>query len=230
MKSPHLLLLVLSAVLAGIPCAAWPQAASRPSVTFELFWETATPQSYKITVDESGSARYEAHTPSRPAEGRAVTPSDPDDFEMAFTVSSAARQQIFQLARELEFFNGNWDFKKHEVASTGKKTLTYTGTGRQFHTTYDYSENKAIQKTAAIFQGISLTLEHGRKLQWLYRFDKLGLASELSGMEDMEKNHDLYELQLIAPTLRKIANDPRVLHMARQRAERLLAVSGSSEK
>jgi hypothetical protein len=230
MKRHSLLFLLLTALPSVATCAAQQQAPLQPSVKFDLFWEAQTPQSYTITVDVSGSARYESHTPPRPAEGRNSAPSERDDFELAFTISGATREQIFQLAQELEYFNGDWDFKKHTVASTGKKTLTYNDDRRKFHTAYDYSENKAMQRITAIFQGISLTIEHGRKLQFLYRFDRLSLAAELSAMDDMEKNHELYELQLIAPTLRKIAGDSKILHMARQKAERLLAASEAAGK
>ncbi len=222
MRRDLLLLLTFTVLLAGGVCAAQTQSAIRPSVTFDLFWDAATPQSYKITVDASGSARYESHTPSRPAEGRSGSPTEQDDFEITFTMSSAARDQIFQAAQELDYFNGDWDFRKHAMANTGKKTLGYSDPTRKFQTVYNYSENKALQKITGIFQGISLTLEHGRKLQYLHRFDKLGLESELSGMEMMAKNNDLAELQLIAPTLQKIADDFRVMHIARQRCQRLL--------
>jgi hypothetical protein len=226
------LTLVLAVFLTSVLCAGQNQPArdAAPTVTFDLFWEPATPQSYAITVDAAGNARYESHTPGRPAEGSSPAPSEPDDFEMQFAMSTATRDQVFQLAKELGYFNGDWDFKKHNIASTGRKTLTYVDAGRKFQTTYNFSENNALQKITAIFQGISLTLEHGRKLQFLLRFDKLGLDAELSGMENMVKSNDLYELQLVAPTLQKIANDSRVLHLARQRAERLLEASGTGTK
>lgn len=210
------------ALLAGAVCAIQPQDAPRPSVTFDLFWDAATPQSYRITVDTTGSARYESHTPPRPGEGRSATPSEQDDFEMTFVISKATRDQIFQMAQELDYFNGDWDFSKHAMANTGKKTLTYADSSRKFQTTYNYSESKAVQRITAIFQGISLTLEHGRRLQFLHRFDRLGLDAELRAMEDMAKNNDLVELQLIGPTLRKIADDTRIMNMARQRCLRLL--------
>lgn len=215
--------LLATLLLASVAAGAQSGASARSSVTFDLFWEAATPQRYRITVDDSGSARYESHTPGRPAEGRSSAPSEPDDFETAITVSGTLVEQIFQIARELDYFNGDWDYKKHAIANTGKKTFTYADSVRKFQTTCNYSENKSMQKITAIFEGISLTLEHGRKLQFLLRFDKLGLESELSGMEDMAARNDLYELHLIAPVLRKIAGDTRILHLARQRAERLLA-------
>ena len=94
-------------------------------------------------------------------------------------MSAADRDKIFRYAREANYFNGDFSFKKHAVASTGKKTLTYVDPARHFQTTYDYSENKAIQEITSIFKGISNTIEHGRKLQFLRRFDKLGLEAEL---------------------------------------------------
>ena len=52
-------------------------------------------------------------------------------------------------------------FKKHAVASTGKKTLTYSDPVRHFSTTYDYSENKAIQEITNIFSGFPTPLSMG---------------------------------------------------------------------
>ena len=94
-------------------------------------------------------------------------------------------------------------------------------------TTYDYSENRAIQEITNILSGISNTIEHGRKLQFLHRFDKLGLEDELKAMENAAENHNLAELQIIAPTLQSIADDTTVLNIARQRAKRLLAKAKS---
>ena len=143
----HFLILLLLPALACAVCAAQSQTVAQPGVTFDFFWDQATPQSYRITVDASGSAHYESHTPSRPAEGRSSTPSEPDDFEMAFTISNATREQIFQLAQELDYFNGDWDFRKHAIANTGKKTLTFTDSTRKFHTTYNYSCSRPFRES-----------------------------------------------------------------------------------
>lgn len=228
MACSALFYLAFLAMGAGGAVAAGPQETAVPKITFELFWEPATPQKYTISVDQAGNAHYESHTPSRPAEGRTPVDSEPDDFEMEIALSAEARDQIFQSARELGYFNGDWAFRKHSIASTGRKSLSYTDGEKKFRTEYDFSENKSLQKLTSVFQGISLTIEHGRKLQFLLRFDKLGLDAELKGMEAMAKNGDLYELQLIEATLKKIAGDSRVLHMARERAARLLAGVGKN--
>jgi hypothetical protein len=61
----------------------------------------------------------------------------------------------------------------------------------------------------------------------LHRFDKLGLEDELKGMENAAESHNLAELQIIAPTLKSIADDTTVLNIARQRAKKLLAKANS---
>jgi hypothetical protein len=198
-----------------------PSNAVVPVIAFDLYWEAATPQNYTITMDANGKSQYVSRSPSRPPEGS--TEPDPD-YQLEFTMSPANRDRILQLAKELNYFNGSFDYTQHKVANTGKKTLTYTDPSRNFHTTYNFSENKAIEEITRVFQGISNTVEHGRKLQFMKRFDKLALASELQAMEAMSQSNYLTEVQIIAPILKNIANDPSVMHLARQSASRLLIV------
>lgn len=192
-----------------------------PVITFDLNWEAATPQNYTITMDANGKAQYVSRSPTRTPEGQ--TEPDPD-YLLEFTMSAASRDSILQSAKELNYFNGNFDYTQHKVAYTGRKTLTYADSARNFHTTFNWSENKAIEQMTRIFQGISTTIEHGRKLQFMRRFDKLGLAAELKAMETMSQANYLAEVQIIAPILQSIADDPSILHMARQSAGRLLMV------
>jgi hypothetical protein len=48
-------------------------------------------------------------------------------------------------------------------------------------------------------------------------------------MEDLLQNGYLVEVQIIAPTLENIANDTAVMHIARQRAQRLLESAGPQQ-
>ncbi len=196
------------------------QASGAPSITFERFWEDFTPQSVTITVSANGAAKYSSRDPGKNGD-------EADEYHTEFTISRARCDKLFRYAGEANYFQGDFTFKKHAVASTGKKTLTYADASRHFNTTYDYSENKAIEEITSIFMGISNTIEHGRKLQFLRRFDKLGLEAELKAMEDAAENHNLVEMQLIAPTLESIAEDAAILNIARQRAHRLLARASS---
>jgi hypothetical protein len=195
-------------------------SAAVPSITFDRLWSSFTPQSVTMTVSANGAGKYSSRNPEK-------TSDDVDDFQTEFTMSPAARDKLFRYAKEANYFDGDFTFKKHVVASTGKKTLSYSDPARHFSTTYDYSENKAIQEITNILSGISNTIEHGRKLQFLHRFDKLGLEEELKAMENAAEGHSLAELQIIRPTLESIAADSTVLNIARQRAKRLLAKANS---
>jgi hypothetical protein len=192
-----------------------------PVVTFNCLWDAATPQSYTITVRSTGSARYLSSNPDRPAESREADP----EYTLDFPLPETSSKRVFNLAKQAGYFNGDFDYKKHGIAFTGTKTLSYADLAHNYQTTYNWSENPAIDQLTRLFSGISSTIEHGRKLVFLHRFDKLGLEAELNGMESEAQSGFLSELGIIAPTLENIANDPAVLHIARVRAQRLLELS-----
>jgi hypothetical protein len=194
--------------------------AAIPSITFVRVWNDFTPQSVTMTISANGATKYSSSNPAK-------TGDDVDEYKTEFTMSPARRDKLFRYAKEANFFDGDFTFKKHVVASTGKKTLTYSDPARRFSTSYDYSDNKVIQEITNIFAGISNTIEHGRKLAFLRRFDKLGLEDELKAMENAAEGHNLAELQIIAPTLDSIASDRTILNIARQRAQKLLAKANS---
>jgi len=198
------------------------QHPALPTITFDRVWEAYKPQNINITVQSTGSAKYLSRNPFTPPD-----PGSDPDYTLDFTLSARNQERLFRDAREANYFNGDFSYKKHAVATTGKKNLTYADPNRYFETSYDYSENRAIEEITNIFAGISNTIEHGRKLQFLHRFDKLGLEDELKGMEAAMESHNLAELQIIRPTLESIAGDASVLNIARQRAKKLLAKANS---
>lgn len=190
-----------------------------PVVTFDLVWDAATPQQFTVTTRADGGSTYLSRNPLK-----AVPPGEEREpnYSLRFTMSSANQAKVFKLAQQADFFNGDFDYKAHPVANTGKKTLTYADLTRHFQTTYNHSENKAIQQLTELFQGVSATIEFGRRLQFKHKYDKLGLEDELKAMENSETSHELAELQIVAPALQSIADDSTVLNIARQRAQRLL--------
>ena len=236
------LVCLLLAALVQISAAQAPQGTTRnpavPTVTFDSVWDAATPQEYVITVKSDGPSTYLSRGASRPVqadeyrqdkrwgeEKPAASSSDDQDpeFHVEFTMSSATAQRIFKDAEQADYFNGSFDFTKHAIANTGRKTLTYADPSRHFQTTFNFSENKAVNDLAHLFLAISNTIEFGRKLEFKKKYDKLGLEGDLKAMEDAMEGHNLAELQIIAPTLQNIADDPSVMNIARARAKRLLS-------
>jgi len=197
------------------------QRPAVPTVTFTFDWPSVEPHRYMISVDSGGNATYQSWTADSMAE-----PSRADDaYRLKFTVSPTARDRIFTLARQLKYFNGDFEYHKHPVAHTGDKTLAYADPDQQYETRYNWSENPDIDELTALFEGVSTTLESGRRLEHLHRFDRLGLDEELKNLEHAALEHRA-ALQAIAPILVQIAEDTAVLNIARQRARHILQIAG----
>ena len=115
------------------------------------------------------------------------------------------------------------------MAATGVKTLKYADTEKDTQATYNYSRVPAVQELTDFLQKLSTTLEFGRRLEFDHHFQKLALDDELKRMEDTERGDGLGELSMIAPILRRIAEDTTVINPVRVRAQRLLQkASGKS--
>jgi hypothetical protein len=196
-------------------------------VTFKFDWDQGLPwQRYSIAVDDAGNARFEGV-------GNPSANGDGDNFSQDFTMTDANRQKIFELAKKLDYFQGNFEAKQKNIAKTGQKTLGYHGraagggTSVEHSTTYNYSPNPDVQELTRIFQAIASTVGYGRKLAFQYRFDKLGMDAQLKALQDMQASHYVEELQAIEPILRKIADDPNMMHINRVTAKQLLKSMGT---
>src|SRR6266705_1988887 len=130
-------IVLVLAVLISQQQAAWAQKPDQatPSITFERVWEEFTPQSVTITISANGATKYSSRNPGK-------TGDDADEYQTEFTISRDRCDKLFRYAGEANYFQGDFTFKKHAVASTGKKTLAYVDGSRHFNTTYDYSEHK----------------------------------------------------------------------------------------
>jgi len=202
-----------------VPPPPPPPTAAPASVTYAVDAANRDPAHFSLTIDLLGHAVYTAR--DEDASSGADDSSQPL-YRVEFDVSPATRDRVFAAARALDYFHGDFDFRKHVVADTGRKTFTYRDGIQQSATTFNWSENKQLQDAAELFESVALTQALARKLQFLHRYDRLGLNEVLKRMEELARANYLSELQSIAPTLRLIANDASVMHVARERANRLL--------
>lgn len=200
-----------------------PQRQMVPTVTFTFDWPSMEPHHYIISVDSGGDAAYQSWLTEA---GEEQSVGDP--YMLKFTASAGARQRIFNLARQLNYFHGDFEYRKHRVAMTGEKTLVYADPDKRYETRYNWSENSAIEVLTVLFEGMSTTVESGRRLTRLLRFDRLGLDEELKSLEHAALEQRATELQIIAPTLEQLADDPSVMNIARQRARHLLQMAGAT--
>jgi len=232
----------LLALLAALSITALQASAQQQNATvsFKLVWKEAQPSMYSVVIHKNGQAEYvsedkglsppqERNAPVESNAEQSVQSQDAasqDAFHKQFQASDTLRQKVFALAERANFFDGQFDFTKHAIAQTGRKTLSYSDSAHHGSATYNYSEDPTIQELTEIFQGISTTIEGGRKLEFDRRFDKLSLDQELKSLEELSKDGHLQEVQAIAPLLQSIAGDRTVLHIAQMRAQRILRKAG----
>jgi hypothetical protein len=142
------------------------------------------------------------------------------DREIALTQATTAK--VFKMAHELKRFNFECASKAKNIADTGTKTLSYAGADGKGSCVYNYSENKDVASLTDTFLGIAFTLDEGRRLGFLHRFDRLGLDAEMDMLTDEAKAGHALELGTIAPVLTSIASDTAVIERARLRAAKLV--------
>jgi hypothetical protein len=197
-------------------CCLSADAAEPATVAFTFDFPGSDPEHYSISVQSDGRARYECSAP---------TSTDSDDretYQTEFSLSDATRAQVFDLAAQAHYFSGKIDSGKQKLANTGAKKLTYKDGQRDFTAVYNYSPLSSVQQLTTLFQSISATLEFGRRLAHLHRYQKLALDDELKRMEDQARHGDLIELQAVKPILQEIYADSSVMNVVRARAQRII--------
>lgn len=213
-------------MMTGLLAVGWAQApdlepqsktANVPAISFEFVFHGADPASYAITVDSTGKASYRSEP--KVEEGKVAG----DPYLQQFLLMPPNRQIIFDLAKDLNFFQKDLNYTKTRVADMGTKTLTFRDGVHENHTSFNYSADLKAQELAKIFQDISTTLEFKRRLERMARFEPLALDSELKNLESAEKAGRLAEVQVLEPVLSRIASDHSVVNVARRRAEAFLA-------
>ena len=201
-----------------------------PTITFTYQLDGAEPSHYALSVESSGRAGYRSNGPESEAANLA-TPGHAvqgDPYVLRFTMSKPACDRLFELAKNLDYFKGKYDYTKTRVANMGAKTLIFADPDRHNETSYNWSQNGQIQEITKLIQAMSSTLEFNRQLQDDYRYRKLGVDADLKNLEQAQQDGNATELQIVAPMLEKIVNDKSLLHIARVRAQRLLdKVNGS---
>ena len=215
------LLLAAGALVAQSPSSA------NARVSFEQRWPQADPQWFELVFLSDGSARYRS-LPHQESKSSVDDPT-PEPYEFSFTLSPHSCQFIFTVARGLSRFQGSLD--KLKVAFTGTKTLRYEDpAGNSAVLSYNYSSSPELTALTTLMQGISQSIELSQILQFQQRFDKLALDSTLRRTEELASLQRLPEPQILQPVLQRIANDPTVLNIARQRARRILQAPPAKQK
>jgi hypothetical protein len=222
-RSARTALALLALALAPVLHAQQPTPAK--SVRFDFDRPGLPVPKYSLTISADGSAAYKGVAVSASSHVDSSLPAQP--FAVAgdhAVISNATLRKIFSLAKSAKYFNMTCASKAKNIADTGNKTLTYAGPDGAGACTYNYTENNNVQALTEIFQGIAETLDEGRQLEYLQRYDRLGLDAAIAFLAQEVSEGRALELGTIAGTLQSLAGDAQVMQRVRTRANTLLGL------
>jgi hypothetical protein len=177
---------------------------------------------FTLRIREDGTGTYQADQAEQPATANSMRGQAAQHIDRPINLSRETVAKIFKAARALNYFNIECASKAKNIADTGKKTLSYTGTDGSGSCTYNYSENKSVATLTDAFLAIAYTMDEGRRLEFLHRYDRLGLDAEMISLKQELEAGRALELGTIAPVLAALADDTAVIQRVRLRAQKML--------
>jgi hypothetical protein len=218
--------LFVSSALAVVAQTAAPaadtSAAKQAEVTFQFDRTGLSVPRFTLRLREDGTGSYQADQAEIAATANSMRGQAAQHIDRPIKLTSGTVAKIFKAARAADHFNIECASKLKNIADTGKKTLTYMGADGSGSCTYNYSENKSIDTLTSTFLAIAYTLDEGRRLDFLHRYDRLGLDAEMiSFSQELEAGRAL-ELGTISPALAAIVDDMAVIQRVRLRAQKML--------
>lgn len=197
------------------------QTADR-TLQFSLLREGPAAAQYTIAVAENGEGVYVSKRVDGP-----VALHVPAADGKAIHVGPAVVKKLFAAVPMVE--GGRCETHNKGMAQTGIKTLRYAGLGREAQCVYNYSDDDRVNDATSDFEAIGLTLEFGERLGSKLRFDRLGLDTELDGLQSAVTEGRALEVGNIAPVLKLISDDERVMDRVRRKAVHLLQSAGQGQ-
>jgi hypothetical protein len=219
---------VISASLAQPP-AVTNAAATQAEVSFHIERSGLPVPKFTLRVREDGTGSYQAEEVEGPSDRGTVRYAEARHIDRTLNLTSDTVTRIFKAARELKYFDVDCASRAKNIANTGEKTLSYSGADGKGSCVYNYSEDKLVRMLTGDFLSIAETLDEGRRLAFLHRYDRLGLDAETIALEQAAAAGRATEFGTIAPVLSSIAGDPAVMERVRLRVARLLERAGANK-
>ncbi len=182
-------------------------AATGAKLTFRRVFKSSTPELIEITVrEDADESSYE------------IRQLDDDPERLPFEVSAPLRAKMFELAGQLNHFQGQ-DLDVHrKIANLGEKTFRWEKGAEVHEAVFNYTLNTAATQLLQIFEGLARQQELVMLLERRMKYDRLGINDALLQFESDLNRKLLPEPQRALPALDQIASDTRFVDIARQRA------------
>jgi hypothetical protein len=191
-----------------------PSAGLKPQIMFTLDFPGQPIPRYKISLTEDGQGSYDA-TGGRDAQAR-----------VSFSLGAAAAEPLFSLARQLQFFRGQYAASR-KVAFMGTKTFRYSGSDGSGETTFTYTENKKLVQLTSNFQALALTLQLGQQLLADARFNRMAVDRDMVELKDSLARHTAAYPQAISSVLAVLTDDTNMVAPVRRDAGAILQSVGT---
>ncbi|MCL6480449.1 MAG: hypothetical protein K6U02_01860 [Firmicutes bacterium] len=180
-------------------------------LVFRKVFKNSSPEFVELRIRADGSASFD------------IRRLDDEPLPRPFTISPELTHKLFELAAQLNYFEGLELDVKRRIAHLGTKTFRYEADGRAHETSFNYTLNATANQLLKLFEGLGRQLEHMQSLERSLRYDRLGINDALLRLEaDLNRNL-LPEPTRLVPLLETIAADDRIIEIARQRARALIA-------
>jgi hypothetical protein len=202
-------LLIQPAAVAVPPPVPSPPPA-HAQLSYRRIFKSSTPEFIEIVVrDDTNAATFE------------IRQLDEEPGALPFEVGAPLRDKMFELAGQLNHFQG-LDLDVHRrIANLGEKTFRWQQGAESHETKFNYTVNTAAAQLMQIFEGLALQQEMVTLLQRRMKYDRLGINDALLQFE-IDLDHKLLpEPQRALPELDQIAGDSRFVEIGRQRARAL---------
>ncbi|MDE0620807.1 MAG: hypothetical protein OXH83_03955 [Bryobacterales bacterium] len=181
-------------------------AGAQDAIYFERVFPGSIPDRFEVRLTVEGVATY----------------SEDGEDSVDYEVGRQEAALVFDWAADLGYFSRSVASKR-KVASTGRKLLRYEAGGQlRGETVFDYTEEPAARELASWFVRLAETQQHLQTLERLYRFDRLGVDQALVSLQSAFERDRIVAPRLLEPILNKIAEQDRIVHVARARARGML--------
>jgi hypothetical protein len=197
---------------------------SGPGAVIELDFTNSglSPSHWILTLNPDGTGHFwsEKGDGAQAAAGGQPPPTPAVDRDIK--VSAEFARHVFEEARSHRFFAEECE-SHMKVAFQGWKKLTYRGPDGQGSCGFNYSKDGQLEELGESLVAVAETILEGSHLEWLLRYDRLGLDREMDYVMESAADGRLQEFGTIRGVLEKLAADDGVLERVRKRARTLLA-------
>jgi hypothetical protein len=181
-----------------------------------------SPSHWVLTIKPDGTGHFLSENPKK-AEPRAKGDPPPAPVvDRDIRVSAEFARHVFEEARSHKFFAEECE-SHAKVAFQGWKKLSYRGPDGTGNCGFNYAKDQQLQSLGESLVGVADTIVEGSRLDWLQRYDPLGLDQEMEFVVEGSADGRLQEIGTIRGILERLAGDDGVLERVRKRARTLLA-------